>query len=117
MTDAPKPGPRPGPGAFPKPGPRPGPAGASPTPNTQASDTAEVSAVDAAPEQTSDAEAANTSAPSPKRAGDTGNADVDAAMGALADLEDDDLANHHDRLATAHEALHRTLSQARPDQA
>jgi len=43
----------------------------------------------------------------------TGHAAVDDALHELADLESAPLADHHDRLAKAHEALHEALD--RPD--
>lgn len=42
----------------------------------------------------------------------TGNDEVDAALGRLADLDDADLADHHERLSAAHEALHGVLDEA-----
>ena len=39
----------------------------------------------------------------------TGHAAVDDALHELADLESAPLADHHDRLAKAHEALHEAL--------
>jgi hypothetical protein len=43
----------------------------------------------------------------------TGHAGVDAALHGLADLGSTPLADHHDRLAKAHETLHEALE--RPD--
>lgn len=42
----------------------------------------------------------------------TGNADVDAALARLADLDGADLTDHHERLAAAHETLHGVLDEA-----
>jgi hypothetical protein len=39
----------------------------------------------------------------------TGNATIDDALLGLADLASAPLADHHDRLAKAHEALHEAL--------
>ena len=43
----------------------------------------------------------------------TGHAAVEDALRGLADLDSTPLADHHDRLAKAHEALHEALE--RPD--
>ncbi|HET9778031.1 MAG TPA: hypothetical protein VFP81_01970 [Propionibacteriaceae bacterium] len=43
----------------------------------------------------------------------TGHAAIDEALGELADLGSTSLADHHDRLAKAHETLHEALD--RPD--
>jgi hypothetical protein len=45
----------------------------------------------------------------------TGHSAVDDALQLLGDLRSMPLAEHHDRLARAHEALHRTLERSEPD--
>jgi hypothetical protein len=42
----------------------------------------------------------------------TGDSAVDDALRLLGDLRSMPLAEHHDRLARAHEALHRTLERS-----
>lgn len=42
----------------------------------------------------------------------TGQHDVDRALAALHDLDDHDVATHHDRLAAAQEALARALEDS-----
>lgn len=42
----------------------------------------------------------------------TGDPAVDDALQLLGDLRSTPLAEHHDRLARAHEALHRTLERS-----
>ncbi|GAB3624802.1 hypothetical protein GCM10027418_28870 [Mariniluteicoccus endophyticus] len=42
----------------------------------------------------------------------TGHAEIDAALQRLADLDELDLASHHERLASAHEVLHAALDEA-----
>jgi hypothetical protein len=44
---------------------------------------------------------------------ETGHASIDDALLGLADLASAPLSDHHDRLATAHEVLHKALD--RPD--
>lgn len=128
----PRPGPRPGPPGFPKPGPSNVPATAAVNSeaggNRQSSTDADPSEQHGtpqeqqtqAPEQQTQSPEQQSGSPEPtvttRGKGATGNDQVDTALTALDDLEDDDLANHHDRLAAAHEELHRALSQARPDQ-
>jgi len=45
----------------------------------------------------------------------TGDAEVDAALRALDDLAETPLAEHHDRLAAAHERIHAALDPDRAD--
>ena len=47
-------------------------------------------------------------APSPT----TGDPEIDRALGELADLPSQPLAEHHDRLASVHEVLHRALDRS-----
>ena len=41
----------------------------------------------------------------------TGDAEIDRALSELADLPSRPLSEHHDRLAAAHEVLHRALDR------
>jgi hypothetical protein len=41
----------------------------------------------------------------------TGDPEIDRALGELADLSSRPLGEHHDRLASAHEVLHRALDR------
>ena len=41
----------------------------------------------------------------------TGDAEIDRALGELTDLSSAPLSEHHDRLAQAHEVLHRALDR------
>jgi hypothetical protein len=41
----------------------------------------------------------------------TGDAEVDRALGELTDLPSTPLSEHHDRLASVHEVLHRALDR------
>jgi hypothetical protein len=42
---------------------------------------------------------------------ETGDPEIDRALAGLADLPDAPLSEHHDRLASAHEVLHRALDR------
>lgn len=48
----------------------------------------------------------------PDRPEPTGNPQVDAALARLVDLDDQPVDAHHERLAAAHEELHRALDEA-----
>jgi hypothetical protein len=60
-----------------------------------------------AAERLAEADVAGTLDPPP-----TGDAAIDEAMQALGDLSARPLAEHHDRLAAAHEVLHSALERA-----
>ena len=45
----------------------------------------------------------------------TGDAEIDRALGELADLSSTPLGEHHDRLATVHEVLHHALDRDESD--
>lgn len=42
----------------------------------------------------------------------TGDAEIDRALGELTDLSSTPLSEHHDRLVVVHEVLHRALDRA-----
>lgn len=61
---------------------------------------------------TMDADEPDQSRPNPPV---TGESEVDRALESLQDLDSQPLNDHHDRLARAHEELHRALNSEQQD--